>query len=405
MENCTIYSHQIDFDAVVEIVKTELPKALIEWNDDGFRKSLTATIKGGFFSKVKTLKINYRQRQNPSHTLDNIECGLTQNLAGMVNFIKSFPAQDENVKNLLLIKVMSLNSEMSFMVEPKITSEFKHVLKTIIQKIDAIVFAQPRGIFQKSNAQHFLDKDLNLILDPNGRSEISTLDVKVDAKYDTYAHGKEEFSQDQIDRKERTNSFLQKNGIPLCRTLPFIPSENEVKIRSKEDVVARAHSLVAIAVKGEGIEQVHIDKLIHEKEINNFSPRESQVISKNDLDDNEKAYATWRYESLNVMLWALGKIDELVYPSQICDVKGIVGLFMPLSRKEFADSCQLKSTAEILDKLDEIYRMNWACVDARIKGQQPGGNINSSIVYERHYALNWLTNYQNQNWDDVSTNT
>ena len=60
---------------------------------------------------------------------------------------------------------------------------------------------------------------------------------------------------------------------------------------------------------------------------------------------------------------------------------------------------------EILDELDKTFRMNWACVDARIKGEQVTGNINPSIIYERHYALNWLTNYQNQEWDEVQTNT
>ena len=58
-----------------------------------------------------------------------------------------------------------------------------------------------------------------------------------------------------------------------------------------------------------------------------------------------------------------------------------------------------------LDKLDKIYRMNWACVDARVKGQQVEGNINPNIIFERHYVLNWLTNHQNQDWDDVQTNT
>ena len=65
MENCTIYSHYLNFDKVVQIVKEKLPKAKVEFNDGGINKSLVATIKGGFFGKNKTLKINYRQRENP----------------------------------------------------------------------------------------------------------------------------------------------------------------------------------------------------------------------------------------------------------------------------------------------------------------------------------------------------
>jgi len=44
----------------------------VEINDGGLQKSLVATIKGGFFSKTKTLKINYRQRKNPSYKLEEI---------------------------------------------------------------------------------------------------------------------------------------------------------------------------------------------------------------------------------------------------------------------------------------------------------------------------------------------
>ncbi len=49
----------------------------------------------------------------------------------------------------------------------------------------------------------------------------------------------------------------------------------------------------------------------------------------------------------------------------------------------------------MLDELDKTYRMNWACADARIKGQEVAGNINHSIIYRS------LTNYQNQDWDNV----
>ena len=49
--------------------------------------------------------------------------------------------------------------------------------------------------------------------------------------------------------------------------------------------------------------------------------------------------------------------------------------------------------------------MHWACVDARIQGEEVKGAINPSVIYERHYALNWLTKYQNQDWDNITTNT
>ena len=47
--------------------------------------------------------------------------------------------------------------------------------------------------------------------------------------------------------------------------------------------------------------------------------------------------------------------------------------------------------------------MNWACVDARILGEEMNV-VHPRVVYERQYALNWLIHYMDQNCDDVSCN-
>lgn len=403
MENCTIYSHNLEFEKVVQIVKSNLPKAKVEYNDGGMQKSLVAIIKGGFFGKTKTLKINYRERKNPSYKLEQVECGLTQNLAGMVNFIQSLPADNEDMRNKFLHKVMSANCEIPFIAEPEITNEFESVLRKIVNELDAFIFAQPNRIFNKSNGQHFVDKNLNLILDTNGKCEIQNIDVNVNAKY--HDQPKEDYNNEQIKRKEKSEAILESNGIKVNKNLPCVPSMEKVNLRTVKDVIDRAYALLIIAVKGEGIEQEHLVKNVEAKKINSFSPKESYIYQAEALNDQERTYATWRYESLYTMLWALGVMDELKYPNEICDVQGIVGKIFQPSREEFEGSVKLRNKSEILDELDKTYRMNWACVDAKIKGQQVSGNINPSVIHERYYSLNWLTNYQNQDWDDVQTNT
>lgn len=403
MENCTIYSHSVDFEKVIQIVKTHLPKAKVEFTDDGIQKSLEATIKGGFFSKNKTLKINYRQRKNPSYTLELVDCGLTQNLAGMINFIQSLSSDNEEVKNKFIIKVMAANSEMAFMVEPEIKAEFESLLRKMINELNAFIFAQPGGFFKRGSGQHFVDKNLNLILDGNGKCEIDDIDVTVDAKY--HDQPASEYLPDQLERKERTEAFLIDNGIKVNKNLPCNPSATTVKIRPIKEVIGRAYALLIMGVKGEGIEQEHLERAVQSKKITSFTPKEISVYKDENLNDQDRAYATWRYESLYTLLWAMGKMETLKYPSEICDVKEVVGAIFDLSREEFENAVKLRSASEILDELDKIYRTNWACVDARIKGESPTGNVNPSIIYERHYALNWLTNYLDQDWDDVQTNT
>jgi len=403
MENCTIYSHQLKFEEIIKIVKAELPKATVEFNDGGKQKSLVANIKVGFFGKNKTLKINYRERENPSYKLDKLECGLTQNLAGMVNYIQSIPARNEELRDKFLHKVMSANCEIPFMAEPEITPEFEKVLKRIVQNLDAFVFAQPNKVFAKSNAQHFLDKDYNLIIDDNGHMEVNDVSVTVDAKY--HDQPKESYNEEQMQRKAKSESILKTKNIKVNLNLPCVNSSEATRLRTKQEVIERAYALMIIAVYGEGVSQEQLQKPIEEKSIKGFSPREQSILEVTQLNIDQKSYATWRYESLYVLLWALKIFPDLKFPSEICDVQAVVSTIIKPSRDEFSNQAQLRSAEEILDELDKTYRMNWACVDARIKGEEVDGAINSSIIYERHYALNWLTNDQDQEWDNVQTHT
>ena len=403
MENCTIYSHKLEFEKVVQIVKSTLPKAKVTFNDGGKQKSLVATIKGGFFGKTKTLKINYRERKNPSYKLEEVECGLTQNLAGMVNFIQSFPAKNEKVRDKFLLKVMSANCEMPFMAEPEMTSEFESVLRKIIKELDGYIFAQPNRLFNKSGGQHFVDKNLGLILDPDGNCEIEDIDVTVDAIY--HDEPSENYTKEQIERKTKTESFLEGHNIKINKNLPCVSSSETVKIRSVQEVIDRAYALLIIVAKGDGIEQTKLMKTVEDKKIDSFSPKEQHLYQTESLSNQQRANATWRYESLYTLLWALGKMETLKFPSEVCDVRTVLGTIIQPSREEFEASVQLRSKQEILDELDKIYRMHWACVDARIKGEEVTGGINPSVIYERHHSLNWLTTYQDQDWDDVQTNT
>lgn len=91
---------------------------------------------------------------------------------------------------------------------------------------------------------------------------------------------------------------------------------------------------------------------------------------------------------LYTMLWALGIMDDLKYPSEICDVQVVVGKLLQPTRKELLVSVNMRSKNEILKELDKTYRMHWSYVDARIKYEEVTGSINTSVVFESHYSLN-----------------
>ncbi|MMZ57256.1 hypothetical protein D1872_191750 [compost metagenome] len=106
------------------------------------------------------------------------------------------------------------------------------------------------------------------------------------------------------------------------------------------------------------------------------------------------------------MLWALGYVDELEYPSSICNVPAAVAILKEHETyADFIAHAQMRKKDEILDAADLIYRYDWVCVDSRINNRPVPGELDGGVVYERHRALNWLITYMEQEWDQVTTDT
>jgi Domain of unknown function (DUF4272) len=133
---------------------------------------------------------------------------------------------------------------------------------------------------------------------------------------------------------------------------------------------------------------------------------EKDFIQNTNATDTDRAKFSWRYECLWVLLWSMGYIEQLDFPEGICDVAKAVGFIQAANSYEnMLASAQLRTKSEILDEADKIYRLNWACVNARVKQQPAPANLEAGVVYERHFVLNWLINYQGQDWDFVSADT
>jgi hypothetical protein len=186
----------------------------------------------------------------------------------------------------------------------------------------------------------------------------------------------------------------------------MLESENESKHRTQEEVAWRTLALLVVAVKGEGLEQSMVDKVVARYDLErHFSPGELAFIENPKPTEQERIQFTWRYEAAWTLLWSLGYVEELGQPTAICDVQRAVALMKERSAEQFLHDARLRSQAEILDQTDLIYRYHWAVVDAHINGKTSPAGLEPGVTMERHYALNWLVGYMDQAWDDVSTDT
>ena len=213
---------------------------------------------------------------------------------------------------------------------------------------------------------------------------------------------------DQKERRAKSEDYCKVRNIPIYKNPNslFVDPEEAVTIRTKDQVVDRALALWFIGLKSEGLEQKHLDKMDTEFNIHaKLTPSEKKYAESSNPSEQQTIDANWRYESLHVLLWSLGFIDSLRYAGEMCNVADDVKVIYELGETKFREQAKLRTKKEILDQADLILRLHWACVNARVKNEEAPGGLNASVVYERHYSLNWLIRYLDQEWDDVSTDT
>ena len=207
-------------------------------------------------------------------------------------------------------------------------------------------------------------------------------------------------------RKDQTEIILKEKNIPINVHLPLIEEENEAKIRTAEDIARRVlvlSYLYAFVYNKE--DRVDIITFLEEENLWEYvSPDEKRLFLAVELTERDSIDISWRVECVYVMLWAINKIETLKWPTE--ETEGtfdlIPGYFEP--GKEFVESATIRSTAEILDASDLIYRIHWAVRQAQFDNKDIPADLDSGVVSERHYAINWITFYE-EDWDEITTDT
>jgi hypothetical protein len=223
-------------------------------------------------------------------------------------------------------------------------------------------------------------------------------------------------SMSPIERKQKSIEILKAKQVPFMEGLPMIEDVTEIEVRSAEEIAKRAIAcLIAIQVacdikSGENVERSRefFKGLLEKYEVRNELTEAEKTIIFGTPKDEDVINMSWKYEAYWTLIWALGIIDELDYPSQICDCDFAINVVSAcIDFDEFMKKVNLRSIEEILNEADLIYRYNWACVDARIHGENAPAQLDSSVVFERHWGLNWLIGKgtDNDDWDYVSTDT
>ena len=210
------------------------------------------------------------------------------------------------------------------------------------------------------------------------------------------------------ERKANTEALLRRHGIPYNPALPCIESEDQTTLRTAEEVGIRMFCLFCVIGTAYHWEDLSYRQFLKKSGLwQHLSPEELTFLSSNVPDRQTAIDLTWRSEALFLIMWAVGLFENLPLPVEQTNNEDLVSMFPGFGRSPwpFIQSLRMRPKSQLLDASDFLYRLHWATRQALVEGQVPPAGLDVRIVYQWHYAINWITRYDDLEWDEVATDT
>ena len=274
---------------------------------------------------------------------------------------------------------------------------------------------QLQGVITFGDGMSLQNSRGQVILNKEGKSE---LDWYLPAERPVPEDWAKDAPAESVKRRDKSMTLLREKRIYVTPWLPLLHERAEEPGRTVEEVCRRAAALLIVSLYSECRVGDHlsyekarefVDPIIESygAEESFFSPEEWAYLNDPNSDEKTQIQYAWQYENLWVMEWALGLTDDLFWPTRICDVPQSVRMMREYpSMAELAAAARPRPRKELLDQADLIYRIHWACVDARVMNMPAPQELEEGVVMERHRALFWLAGCDGmRGWDDVDLST
>lgn len=377
-ESCTIFSYAPNLSKVYHIIKTTY-------------KSHEVSIQG---TPSDWTKINVNTHHIRLHffvkTLSDRE--LAEMLTGIYKFFEQVQTPYSLIKMQLLNQIPAVQLAVGVVARPKITDyDYKQCILKITQALEGIIFG---------GGDSMLNPQGELLLDIHGNSDIEPVEQVSNTNFMPDTLPAQKLAQL---RKVKNENILLQQGIPVYKSLPPIINDQKVIIRDKHEIAQRAIALCIVALKAEGLEGKKINQFLKRFKANDFlTAKEQKFIQEKITKQTDKAHFSWQYECYWVLLWVLGYVDKLDYPSSICDVASAASILQESSGyRNFLGQVRPRTTREILDEADLTFRYYQACIYAQRQQQAAPSHLDPEVVYERHYTFHWLIS--EKKWDSIVT--
>ena len=216
-----------------------------------------------------------------------------------------------------------------------------------------------------------------------------------------------------IERREESNKKIEKLGITCFRDLPIIEESKDVKLKNVDEGCKRAiASLLSIQLACDIIEGNNYEEsrdyfltFLRQFDVEDkLLPLEKKLFD-GSYTMSDAVNVSWTYECYWALCWALGLINKMGYPKDVCNTKIAIS-FVSIcnSYDDFKKKVKLRDVEEILDMLDLYYRYHWATVENSMTGVTEIKGLNIEVVSERRRGLEWLIKTE-KDWFNISLDT
>ena len=241
------------------------------------------------------------------------------------------------------------------------------------------------------------------VYNENGNIEVGREGSKL--KYWVDAVGKDK-SDAPNERKKASLQILNREKVPYIKHLRNLPDDDFFTLRPLEEVVKRAIALNLISRRADGESAEWFTEKVTQYQLEEVISEEENIFNEDDSpEDYILIMFSQRMEACWLLLWALRLLPDLSRPDNFASAGRANEIVDSRSIDQFLIEAKLRSKSEILDALDLHFRYHWAVVDAELYGKKSPTGLKPDVVYQRHYALNWLTQYREQEWDEITTDT
>ncbi|HEY8101609.1 MAG TPA: DUF4272 domain-containing protein [Burkholderiaceae bacterium] len=210
-------------------------------------------------------------------------------------------------------------------------------------------------------------------------------------------------------RKLASETLLHKRGIRINLQLPEIESNEEIQLRSADELFRRLVALWAVSGSSQMRDATYFrDYIVHHKMKSWLSDREREFLFGDARTDEDYTQFSCKREALFFLAWCADLIKEIEIPSSESSIKLIMTLFPQEMEapSRLQAAIRMRSKDAMLDWADLLYRVHWAVRHATLINKPVPANLDVVAVQEWHQAVNWMIRYDDEdNWDCVGTDT